>query len=495
VLGSCAMIDDAFRTMRIFLFLIVASLATGGLLRANEQLIKRFDGHNSLTTADFTVPNGWEVRWRSEQVLSVGVIRLDNTVIAGASGRNVGSLYLPEGGTYRIRVKGEDPIPWDVAVLAVGTSGPLATADDAGDYYSPTTGPAYQPGPPPATPPVQVVTPTPVVSPAPPAEPPPLPTQLTAGQLQAIVTIKGDRAQGAGFFMKTATGTTLVTVLQLISNNPNWQVTTSTGAVVKVTKIQGAMDRDVAMLGVKDFGYKTLDPGNPALLHPGDSVLTASGNGTPMPAGAVLNIGPRRLEIDRLRPVPGSPLVLASSGKVVGLVDVTPQMQATAGFADDDFDERDSSVTGSIAPFGQRVDNVPAWDTCDAAQLQLQALFLDNFHQRSRTLDAYLNGTGDERDAKLWKSDDKVKSANDTFVQDTAGGNPSERTEALHALLFELSVAADTDMDQIQQPANFYGFWRTRARDEIAYRQAIKAQIDAYGSDVTHFYSVASRNN
>jgi hypothetical protein len=249
------------------------------------------------------------------------------------------------------------------------------------------------------------------------------------------------------------------------------------------------------MLGVKDFGYTTLDPGNPALLHAGDSVLTASANGLPMPPGAVLNIGPRRLEIDRLRPVPGSPLVLAGSGKVVGMVDVTPQMQATANFADDDFDERDSSVTGSVAPFGQRVDNVPAWDTCDAARLQVQALFLDTFHQHSRTLDAYLNGTGDERDAKLWKSDDKMKSANDTFVQDTAGGNPDERTGALHALLFELGVVAETDMDQIQQPANFYGFGQIRARDEIVYRQVIKAQIDAYGSDVTHFYSVASRNN
>jgi hypothetical protein len=34
-----------------------------------------------------------------------------------------------------------------------------------------------------------------------------------------------------------------------------------------------------------------------------------------------------------------------------------------------------------------------------------------------------------------------------------------------------------------------------RARDEIAYRQALKAQLDSYGSDITRFNTVASRNN
>ena len=125
----------------------------------------------------------------------------------------------------------------------------------------------------------------------------------------------------------------------------------------------------------------------------------------------------------------------------------------------------------------------------------LEEQFLDGFHQRSRTLDSYLNGTGDERDVKLWKSDDKMKSANDTFVQGISGGDPAERSDALHQLLFELGVITDTDMDQIQQPVNFYGFEQMRARDEIAYRQALKAQLDSYGSDITRFNTVASRNN
>jgi hypothetical protein len=460
-------------TMRIFLFLVVAWLAAGAPLRADNDPIKRFDGHNSLTTADFTVPDGWEIHWRSDQVLSVGVIRLDNTVIAGTTGRSVGSLYLPQGGTYRIRVKGEDSVPWDIAIYPVGTA-----SSPAGTSVAPA---------------VPVVAPTPIVAPTP--APPPLPTQLTAQQLASVVTIKGDHATGAGFFLKTAGGTMLVTAESLISDNPNWQAFTSTGNVIQVTKIECATERDVAMLAVKDFGYPALEPGKPEMMKAGDSVLTASENAQPLPSVSVTNIGPRRLDLDGLRPVPGSPLVLARSGQVVGVVDVRPQVKAMANFGDENFDERDAMATGSAEPFGLRLDNVPAWETCDAAKLQLQAQFLAIFHQRSRTLDAYLNGVGGDHDAKLWKGDNKMKSANDTFVQGTAGGDPNERTEALHALLFELGVVADTDFDQIQRPGNFSAFELLRAKDEIAYRQALKAQLDAYGSDVSHFNSVASRNN
>jgi len=496
VLGSCAVMNDAFPTMRTLLFLVVAWMAAGAAARADDpQVIKQFDGYHSLTTSDFTVPGGWEIRWKSEQVLSVGVIRLDNTVIAGATGRNVGSLYLPEGGSYRLRVTGDDSIPWDIVVLAVGTSLSPSTAVDAGDYFTPSEGPAFKPAPP--APAVAVVAPTPVIASAPvaPPEPPPLPTELTAQQLLTIVTIKGDRVQGAGFFLKTSAGPAIITAQQLIANNPNWQVLSSTGATVKVTKIECATDRDVARLSVKDFGYPTLEPGKPEMMHAGDSVLTASATGTSLPSATMTNIGPRRLDVDGLRPVPGSPLVLASSGKVVGVVDLLPQVLASTNFGDNDFDERDSSASGSIEPYGQRFDNVHGWETCDAAKLQVQALFLEGFHQQSRTLDAYLNGTGDERDVKLWKGDDKMKSANETFLQGIVGGDPSQRSDALHQLLFELGVLSDTDMDQVQQPVNFYGFEQLRARDEIAYRQAIKAQLDSYSSDITRFNSIVSRNN
>jgi hypothetical protein len=453
---------------------------------AKDQPLKQYDGHFSLTTSDFTVPDGWELRWHSNQVLSIGVIERDNTVVAGATGRSLGSLYVPVGGTYRLRVKGTSPIAWDIKIYAVKT----APSDE--DYYSPTDGPAYKPvaagtHPAPALP----VTPP---KPAPPVAAP-LPSALTSKQLQSIVTIKGDRAEGAGFFMKHGADTVLVTTQRLIADNPNWQAFSANGSPVQVTKIQGGSDRDVAMLSVKDFGYTALTEGDPMKLQPGDKLLTAEANGASLPPLSVDSLDQRRVVVDELRPVEGSPLVLARSGRVVGVIGVGPQVLPSTDFDEENFNERDAAASGSISAYGERFDNVPAWEVLDAAQLQVQAQFLATFHQRSRDLDAYLNGGGEYGSARIWKADDKIKSANDSFVQDTVGGSTEQRTQSLQALLFELGVVADIDMDQVQVPQNFYGYERMLAQDEIAYRKELKNEIDQYGSNTGRFDGVARSNN
>ena len=103
-------------------------LAASALAWADEQMIEEYDGHNSLTTSDFRCPTGWEIRWTSEQVLSIGVIELDHTVIAGTTGHDIGSLFVPQGGHYRLVVQGADPIPWDIKVYALG---PVVPPDDS----------------------------------------------------------------------------------------------------------------------------------------------------------------------------------------------------------------------------------------------------------------------------------------------------------------------------------------------------------------------------
>jgi hypothetical protein len=479
--------------MRLFVFLVLVWLAAGVAARGGEQLVKQFDGHFSLTTADFQVPDGWEIRWHSDQVLSIGVIRLDNTVVAGATGRNVGSLYVPLGGTYRIRVKGRDPVPWDVKVYVLDPAAPPPTDDEEITFYELSAGPAYKPLP---KAPITVVSPdaatnaAPVVVPV----PPPLPTQMSLDQCRAIVTVKGDRAQGAGFFMKTKNGTVVITTLELLSNNPNLEIDTATGTKVEYTQIQGATDRDLAMISVKDFGYPALEPGDSAALRSGDVVLTTGTNGTPYPPEPVVSVQQQRIEVNHLRALIGAPVVLARTGKVIGVVSVAPPSLSTANFNEESFADREVERSGAAAAFALRLDNVPGWETYVWSKLQTQTIFLNNFHKHSRTLDSYLNGD-DEEGSKLWKGDEKMKSANDSFVQDTAGGDPSQRIGALHALLFELGVVADTDMDQIALPGNFYSYEQKRAKDEMDYRKALKAQIDAYGSDATRFNSVASRNN
>jgi hypothetical protein len=492
-LGAKARIPDIGAAMRVFCLLLAAWLMLGVRAHADEQLVERFDGHDSLTTADFTVPSGWEIRWHSSQVLSLGVIRLDHTVVAGMTGRNIGSLYLPQGGTFRIRVKGEDPIPWDVAVYALDKN---ATAGDetASDYYAPTPGPDFQPlvskpetNAPPDTPPA----PADVTPPA----PPPLPTQLNVEQMRCMVVIKGDRTQGTGFFVKLGGDKLIVTTQQLISNNPNWKVFASNGNAVKVTKIEGATDRDVALLSVKDFGYRALEMADPGSVQPGDAALTGSSDGTLFPSTGVISFGPKRIEIDQLQALPGCPVVLAKSGRVVGMVAAAPQVNAADHFAEENFDERDAAAAGSMATFGLRVDNIASRETYDLVKLQAQTTFLDAFHQHSRTLDAYLNGAGNPTDLHLWRTDDKIKSANESFVQNVAGGDSGGRNDALHALLFELGLAAEADLEQAQLPSNFYGFPGLRAKEETAYRLGLKNQLDAYSNSFGAFNGVVMRNN
>lgn len=474
--------------MRLPLVLLTGCwLACGMAARAGEQLVEQFDGHTSLTTADFQVPDGWELRWHSDQVLSVGIIRLDNTVVAGATGRNVGSIFLPQGGHYRVRVRGRDPVSWDVKVYVLDPAAP-PDPDDEITYYQPSEGPAYKPLP---KVPIPVVQPTP--EPAAP-EPPPLPTQMTADQCSALVTVKGDRTQGAGFFMKTGTGTVVITTLALLSDNPNLEIDTATGTKVAYTSIQGATDRDLAMISVKDFGFPGLEAGDPTAVQSGDTVLTTGTNGTPYPPEPVVSVGAQRIEVNRLRALTGAPVLLAKTGKVIGVVSLEPPSLSTANFNDESFADREAARAGAAAAFALRLDNVAGWETCVWDKLQNQTLFLENFHQRTRALDSYLNGD-DEAGSKLWRSDDKLKSANDSFLQDTAGGDSAQRSSALHALLFELGVAADQDMDQVGLPGNFYSYEQKRAHDEMIYRQALKSQIDNYSDNISRFNSVASRNN
>ncbi len=493
--------------MRIALFFLAGLLIVPGALHADDvspldplalsetpdtsssptDPIKRFDGRATLTTADFTVPDGWELRWHSDQILSIGIIRLDDTVVAGTSGRTVGSLFIPQGGSYRLRVKTTDPVPWDIAIYAIKT----APNDDSA--YMPTVGPAFKPvvdtAPPPPPPPV-VVAP----KPAPPVAPP-LPTELSAEQKGAIVTIKGDRLQGEGFFMKHGNDTVLVTTQRLIADNPHWRALSANGGPVQVTGIQGATDRDVALLSVKDFGYTALPEGDPMKVQAGDRLLAAGRLEQIVPPFAVTSVDTGHIATDGLLPLEGSPLVLAATGQVVGLITIGPRMLRTDNFSRGNFTARDAEIRASVLPAVERFDNVSSWEACQPVQLQTEAHFISAFRENSRQIDAYLNGGGDLRSCNLWRRYDKIKAANAQFLQETPDGNAGQRTQSLHALLFELGVVCDTDMDEIGRPSNFYGFQRIQAQNELAYRTALKAEVDQFEDDTSHFDSVVRHNN
>jgi hypothetical protein len=82
-------------------------------------------------------------------------------------------------------------------------------------------------------------------------------------------------------------------------------------------------------------------------------------------------------------------------------------------------------------------------------------------------------------------SDDKLKKAIEDCVQQCSGGADAEtRKAAIQELLSDLTSIAETDMDAIQQPEFFYSFDQQRARQELAYRQNLKKEIDFIGDDL-----------
>ena len=179
---------------------------------------------------------------------------------------------------------------------------------------------------------------------------------------------------------------------------------------------------------------------------------------------------------------------------MVGVVTSAPEVTTASNFATGNFDSRDQAAAGSVASYALRLDDIPARETYDPLRLQVQTQFLDAVHQHSRALDAYLNGGG-AADQHQWQGDDKIKTANDTYLQNSANGDTGARTDALRTLIFELGLAADTDMDQLQLPSNFYGYPGMRARDESLYRRALKGELDNFGSNLHSLNAVVNRDN
>ena len=100
-------------------------------------------------------------------------------------------------------------------------------------------------------------------------------------------------------------------------------------------------------------------------------------------------------------------------------------------------------------------------------------------------MDSYLNTPRNSPNAsKLYLTDDKLREAIENCIQHSSGADGAQRKEAYTELLSDLNNLADVDMAPIQDRNSFYSFDRQRAKDEIAYRQALKKELDFIGDDV-----------
>ncbi len=485
--------------------------------------LQKFEGTGSQTTTSFNVGDQWEVRWAGLG-MNLSVLAADNSVVAGAVGFR-GALYVPKGGTYHLQI---DYIPfpgvqmpaphWSVEVLlmnSLATQAPstlpnYALPTGSGTSSSPLAAitPSNAPAAP-ASPFGSPVPPTPV-PPAPVPASAPAPTvNLTGDQARAVVLIKGDNAEGTGFMIKTPAGPVVITNIHVIANNPNIKVTTSTGALVSVLSEKGASDRDLAMLTIQDAGYSYLQlaPDISTVAQPGDEVITPgnSQGGEVMlnTAGKVLGIGPQRVEIDN--PIyhgnSGGPVFHTKSGKVLGVVTEAMKVDMSNDLDKASFASRNSAISGSMRYFALRLDTVPQWVPIESRRFQIETTFLDQFEDQSQRLDSFLNSSDkgspnntSSDDAKLYLTDDKIMKANNDYETEASGADTAQRIQALREMLFELESIADSNMDQISTPQNFYSFDQERAQGERDYRKALRAELDSIGNNIERLGSLPRTN-
>jgi len=541
-------------------------MATGFLpAAAEDSVVQEFSGSGSTTTGLFKVSDRWEVRWNARQVVSVAVMSEDGTIVAGAAGVLRGSLFVPRGGQYYFKIS-----DGTVASFAVTNAAPSAAtnaAPAADTNAAPTTdtnaapaastnvapaadtnaAPAVTTNAPAVIPPpaatdssspsspeavvswhLQVVqlgtsvasdqaltvytpffmVPDSAVTPvAPPPEPPP--PVLTIEQVQAMVTIKGDNAQGSGFLMRSPDGTFVVTHLHLLAANPNVKIFTNSGTPITTLAVKGAVDRDLALFTIKDDHYNTLPlPTDDATsVQPGDQVIIPDIGqqaevllGRP---GRVIGVGPERIDFENgMGPgSSGAPVIHVKSGNVLALVTAEKRADVSDDLAKA-WPANPAPGSARIIPyFGLRLSGVQGWETYDWSRFLAETLFLKQFHQDTRCLDSYLNGRhhrmrsedDDNRppDNQYFLNNAKLRKANDSYAQMSSGADQNQRLDAAKELLFDLEGVADTGVSTLQGMNNLYAFNRVWAQEEMAYRKALKNELNDLSDNIVRLDNIA----
>ncbi len=444
--------------------------------------------HDESPTKSFTVSDGWEIRWMLFGPTKITLVPADGSapsVIVNLTAADIANLppsstqgpagMVPvahdgstqtKGGTFTLQVEANQL--WEVSILQL-------------DYSNMQASVGSQPG--------TTSTPTGTM-PATPSSAAPI-VKLTDDQTRAVVLIKGDNGEGTGFLVKMPDGPVVVTNIHVIANNPNLKITTNTGVEIPMISAKGASDRDLAMLSIKDagFSYLTLCPDISKTAQNGDEVVTPGNSlgGEVMlnTGGKVLGIGPQKIEIDN--PIyhgnSGGPIFHTKSGEVLGVVTEGMKVDTSNQLDRSSYASRNSAISGTMRYFGMRLDNVPSWIPIDWDRFQTEALFLQQFHDQSVHLDAYLNAPESDTSAEAlsYKKDDRIMKAIDTYRQNVDGDG---RAAAGKAMVFDLQGVADKDMDQIQNPNNFYSFDQERAQNELEYRKALKRELDSIGDDI-----------
>ena len=340
-------------------------------------------------------------------------------------------------------------------------------------------------------------------TPPPVSDHPVVTVKLPEAQARAIVLIKGDKGEGTGFLVKTKDGPAVITNIHVIADNPNLQITTTMGVLITPLSYKAAADRDLAMMPIKDgpYSYLALASDVSSVAQTGDDVITPgnSQGGEVMlnTGGKVLGLGPQRVEIDN--PVyhgnSGGPVIHVNGGQVIGVVTEAIKVDTSDELSKASFANRNSAIGHTMRYFAYRLDTVPGWEPLDLKRLQAEAAFIDAFDQRSRALDCFLNAPDDDKPEDIvWKDDEKIVKANNACADQSRGADAAQQMDAVRQLYSDLHDIANSNVAALQNTANFYGCNRQRAKDELAYRKALQAELDQIDKNVSRLGSLARSN-
>ena len=538
--------------MRRFLSLglfAIAALAAG--VARGQGAVQEFSGSGATTTAMFTVGDRWEVRWNARQAISVAAMSANGTIVAGASGVLRGSLFIPAGGQYYLKITDgtvapaapvahAPPAANTNAAPSAMTNAPPAASTNAPP--APTTNAAPGAGAIPApamivpdvdTPAAPVVSwhvqvmqlpqtvastdtltvftpyftmPDAVVAPFTPPPAPPAPT-LTPDQLRAMVAIKGDNAQGSGFLLRTSDGVFVACHLHLLANNPNIQITSSSGEAIKILSAKAATDRDLVLIAVQDDHFSCLSiPAKDDAPVPGDPVLIpAVGESDALggKAGKIVDFGAGRVDFDDGIDANsiGGPLIHVKSGEALAIVTAEKKIDLSENIA--------KAWAGNPAPgsaaiipfFGVTLKDVAGWEALDLGRFSTESGFLQDFHDTTRCLDSYLNGRrrrpynpqgpDGAPDSQYYAKNAQIAAAADTYRKFASGADRDQGLDASRELLFDLQAVAESDVDRLQSSNPAYAFDRQRVQEELAYRKAIKDELEALSDNIGHLNNIA----
>ena len=482
--------------------LLFGWLALFGPARAQLAVVTTFGGTTNQTTTSFQVQDKWELQWNCPDTITVTVLAPDGTAVSGVSAKGTGTIFMGKGGKYSLQVTKApgSSEQWDITISQVGAA---TKTDFALTPASTPVNTAANPTPTPTAAPAPMPAPTPATTPS--------SGNLTEQQAHAIVVIKGDVAEGTGFLVHGPDGPAVVTNLHVLSANPNVkiltttgeQITTNTGTPITILSYKGATDRDLAMISIKDGAFTYLTPSTDitTTVQPGDEVITPGnsegGDVVLNTDGKVLGIGPDRVEFDN--PIyhgnSGGPVFHVKSGTVIGIVTEAMKVDVANELDKASFANRDSAIGNSMRYFGLRLDTAKNWETYDWNRFQVETTFLDQFETLNRNLDSYLNAPDDSKPEDIiWENDEKITAANNGYFKDAAGADAAQQMDGVRQWLSDMYDIVNTNMDAIQDPRNFYSFDRQRAKDALAYRKALKAELDSRSENISQLASMPRKN-